>query len=414
LGTLAGIKLLTAFMGTEKFGQLALGLTLAGLFNLFFYGPIAQWILRYFSVHRERDELCAYLGLTRRVWGAVSATVIVVGTVLAIVIHSLIASEWALLVVAAAIYAISAGTSLMLSSLLSAVRRRKVVALHQGADAWIRALSAVLILSLFGNSGHAALLGFGLGTMVIGLSQVSQVLRDKDISRYWRVRDAGGTRQQNHAVMGDFRSFVGPFVYFAIFGVITQYADRWILQGWYGEKEVGIYAAMYQIANAPMSLLFGVVNQLAMPILFEHAGAMRSKEQERRSRGILYETVGVVATVLVVPVVIAYVYGAELITWITTPEYAEQHTALWVLVLGLSVFNVAQLLSLYGFSRKASRIYVGPKCVHAATFLLFSVPLAASFGILGVSAAIMGSSVAYLLSVIAVNRVLQGKSTVGG
>jgi O-antigen/teichoic acid export membrane protein len=42
VGGFIGIKVLTNMMGPDGYGQLALGLTIAGLFNTYAYGPVAN------------------------------------------------------------------------------------------------------------------------------------------------------------------------------------------------------------------------------------------------------------------------------------------------------------------------------------------------------------------------------------
>src|SRR5436309_11128530 len=59
-GGMVGIKLLTNVMGPEKYGQLALGITIAGLLNLFVYGPISSTALRFCSIYRNMGQLPIY------------------------------------------------------------------------------------------------------------------------------------------------------------------------------------------------------------------------------------------------------------------------------------------------------------------------------------------------------------------
>ncbi len=65
--------------------------------------------------------------------------------------------------------------------------------------------------------------------------------------------------------------------------MITLYADRWILQSLAGEREVGMYVALYQIANAPIVLTIGIINQFFVPIIFDAAGDMRTLDQRDQS-----------------------------------------------------------------------------------------------------------------------------------
>ncbi|HEX9078711.1 MAG TPA: hypothetical protein VF795_03915, partial [Desulfuromonadaceae bacterium] len=65
VGGFAGIKALTNIMGPKGYGELALGLTIAGLFNMYVYGPIANVVARFFAVYRERGRLGVYFAVLK-------------------------------------------------------------------------------------------------------------------------------------------------------------------------------------------------------------------------------------------------------------------------------------------------------------------------------------------------------------
>ncbi len=172
----------------------------------------------------------------------------------------------------------------------------------------------------------------------------------------------------------------------------------------FGAKEVGIYTAMYQIANAPMVLLVGVVSQFMAPVIFDRAGTMTTGAQALRSREVVYQTVGGTAIMMAGMIMVAYWFGEPLIAFFTAPEFTEHHTILWILVLALSLFNIAQLLSLRGFSSRQTELYIGPKGMQAVSFLAFSYLLVKDRGVMGVALALAMSSLLYLILVIRVNR----------
>ena len=66
IGTAAGIKVLTNIIGAEGYGKLAIGLTFAGLLNLFAYGPLAQAVLRFFSICRETSTAASAMSSSVR------------------------------------------------------------------------------------------------------------------------------------------------------------------------------------------------------------------------------------------------------------------------------------------------------------------------------------------------------------
>jgi O-antigen/teichoic acid export membrane protein len=401
-GGFAVIKVLTSIMGPEGYGQLALGLTIAGLLNLFIYGPISQWILRYFSVCRENNVLDSYFYLIRRLFFLSTAIVLFVVLLSAGILIHVVGKEWMLVAIMAALFGITTGVNISFVSLQTSIRQRQIVALHQGADPWLRLLFAVIALYLFQGTGYYALLGFLTGTLLISLSQSVFALANSDVRNHWRSERPD--KKDWHNISGDFFRYAHPFVYYAIFGAVSLYADRWFLQAFYGEAEVGIYAAMYQIANAPLVLIAGVMNQLMIPIIFSRAGAMTHAVQHREMKKLLNQTVIISSMIMLSVVVIAYVYAEPLTRLLTTNDFAKHHHVLWILVLGLAIFNIAQLLSVEGFSNKTTGLYIWPKLMQAVSFFLLMYLLVRAYGVSGVAIALVGSSVIYLIMVAMVNR----------
>lgn len=402
VGSFVGIKLLTNALGPEIYGQLALGLSIAGLLSLFVYGPISQWVLRFFSIYLERNKLVPYLGATRKIYVWATLGVIGLAGLFTLFAATVVTKQWVLLVFSAILFGIVVGANTIYVALQSAARERKIVALHQSADAWLKPIFAVLAVTLFSRSGHAALLGFFMGTLVVSISQ-SLFLRRST----WMASPCG-TWDPLHVEWGpiraEFRAYVAPFVLFAVFGMASLYADRWILLGAFGEREVGIYAAMYQVASAPILLLSGALGQLMAPVIFDRAGSMTTEAQARSSNEIVSASAIVAGAIMILFIAIAYYFGEVIITTFTSPEFAQFHDTFWILVLALSLFNIAQFLSFRGFSSRQTGLYVLPKGVQALLFIIFSLLLVRRYGISGVAIALAISSLAYLALVITQNR----------
>jgi len=106
-------------------------------------------------------------------------------------------------------------------------------------------------------------------------------------------------------------------------------------------------------------------------------------------------------------VLIAYIFSERLVRLLTAGDFAEWHHVLWVIVLGLSLFQVGQMFVTKGLSRNAPGRYIGAKVVHALTFLLAAPLLGRRYGVAGVAEALCVAASAYLLTVLWVNRRLQ-------
>ena len=86
-GGFIGIKILTNVMGPQGYGQLTLGMTIAGVINMFLFGPIAMVIIRFFSIYREKNELSVYFYLLKKAHMLCIAGLILLVSVLGVLIY---------------------------------------------------------------------------------------------------------------------------------------------------------------------------------------------------------------------------------------------------------------------------------------------------------------------------------------
>ena len=401
VGGFLGIKVLTNVMGPKGYGQLALGLTIAGIFTTYVYGPVANVVARFFSVYRERGDLGTYFAVLKRSHCQLATVLAIIALVVAGIAGESAGHEWFLIVLLASLFGIVSGINASYLSLQSAIRQRKIVALHQGADVWLRIGISIVLLMVWSNRGHFALLGYLLGTLFVTLSQALYALRNAEIKRYWRVDEAD---EKKRACFREFSNYAASFMIFSGFAAISLYADRWVLQGVFGESAVGIYSAIYQIAASPVNLFFAMVNQLVVPIVFERAGAMTTSAQADSSAALVRQTIAFSCVVMAAVTLFAYFFGEPLILLLTTKAFATQSSVLWLTVVGLAIYNIGQLYSLKGLYCNQPKIYFWPKGLQAVSFLLIAFGLVKFIGIPGVALALFASSILYLISVLIVNN----------
>ena len=395
--------------GPEGYGQLALGITIAGLINMFVYGPFGQVVLRFFSVYRERGELNVYFYVLKKIHIASGLLLIGCVAVASAPIFWWFGADWAMLVLMTSLFGIVTGFYSSFLFLQGALRQRKMVALHQAAEAWLRPALGVAALMVFGCGTPIVFLGFIVGTLLVVLSQWAFSSRSEIIRRHWNAPAPENTIQ-NKATR-EFFAYAGPLSKFAVFSTISIYADRWMLQGLFGVNQVGIYVALYQIANAPVALLFNSATRLMEPIIFARAGTMTNTTQAITANRLLYKMI-VVFSLLMVPIVIAaYSFGEPLVRILTSTAFSGYAGVLWIMTAGISMFYMGQLLTIKGMNFHRPGIYILPKAVQAGVFLVLIYFLARYFGLAGVAVSICISSLLYIVMVIVVNRRL-GKTVV--
>lgn len=405
-GGLFGVKLLTNVMPQEAYGELALGMSIAGLINMFLFGPLGQVILRYYSVSKDRGDQAAYYSLLRQlhVWLLI---IMAVGVVLVALAVDVIAGiRWAWLIAAAMVFGVVSGLLGSAQGLFTAARERRLTALSQSGDVWLRYVMALFLLYLCGRDGYWALAGYALGSLFILLFQFQPVRRI--------VQDANGSGLVRKDVLTYYRNefwrFGTPFVTFAGLAVVSQYADRWLLLGLAGKAEVGIYAALYQIASAPIGLLAGIVTQLVVPVVFARAGALAQKVQIEHSRNLLNLTLLIAAVAFSIAVLAAVLWGEIIVAWLANASFSRHGDILWMLVLGLALFHMAQLMVAEGLSRNLSRLYFWPKLAQGLALLVAGYFLVTAYGLWGMAMALLLSSLVYCALVMQVNALLRRES----
>lgn len=396
LGGFAIVKSLTNLMGADGYGQLSLGLTISGFMSLFVYGPISQWTLRHFSIYSERNLIGAYLYKLRTVHKYWSFIFILIAILLSPIVYWYFGFEWFLLVIVSVLFGIINGSYLTFFSLFNAQRLRKHVSLFQGGEAWLKLLFSVVLVVTLGKNGFYGLLGFSIGVLIIVLAQYY----------IWKKRISHKITSSSEIVDKDYKGYIYPFKYYAIFTAISIFSDRWILNMYYGAEEVGIYSALFVMANTPILLTVGLVNQFISPIIFEKVGDFNVEERIIKNNHLINLTAFVLTVILFIILIVSYYFESIIITLLTNYSFNQYPGLLWMLVLGLSIFNLAQFITLKGFSFNRPDIYIFPKAIHAIIFVSLVFVMINIYGVLGVAYAFTISSLCYLFYVIYVNNKL--------
>ncbi len=403
LGGLFGIKLLTNMLGPSGYGLMALGLSIAGFLTTFLHNPISNSAARFYSPYRDSGKGMVYFGVLRRIHARLLVALIPLVTVVPFVVYHLKDSLWGGITFWGLVYGTISGIGVSFLAWQNAARDRKFATVAQISDVWLRIGCAILAVMLFGT-GLAALAGYTAGTLLTVLWQYQRFICQKNqLSLLESMPEESQLVQAKH----EFIAFVLPFIGYAPFTVITLYADRWVLQLTAGADAVGIYAALFQIAASPVNLLFAIINQLMVPIIYERAGTMTSVFQRLEVRHLLARTMLVATICSGVGIVLTVLLARPVALLLTTDEFARHSGLLWMLVLGLSLWQIGQLMTLKGMCANRPGIYLLPKGVHSLVLLGAGIYLVIHHGVVGMAAAFVVASAVYLFSVVMVNMRLE-------
>lgn len=393
VATLVSVKVLTKILPADAYGELALALSIAGIINLFLYGPLSQAVLRYYAISVERQQLWPYIGVVRKLGMLVSFILIGVALLATLIVWLAAGNFWSTWIGIAFIFGLISGLFSLPLTILSAMRDRRAVALLQIIDAWARVAFSVLFLSVFGPDSRAALGGYVFGGLIVLVASLR-------IAKYRLSFDADQTKlgNSNHQiVVQEIVKFALPFIGFAAFASASQFGDRWILQGVMGASEVGLYAVLLQIASMPSISLYSLMSSVLAPIIFVRVGddPKGSRLQSVR-RLIVVSSVGYFVLILMGAVFLAF-WADELIMLVSTVEYSGHAATFLVLYFSSAIFMLGQFLALVGLAKNNPKEILLPKCVQGVLALVIGGFLVSSQGAFGVALASFFASAVYAL-----------------
>lgn len=390
VGALVLVRVLTEYLDPEQYGELALGLTIAGLVNQVVMGGVAAGIGRFYAIAAEQKDLVGYLGGSRRLLGAATLAVALIGVVLLGGMFWLGNSQWMALAAAALAFSVLSGYNTSLSGIQNAARQRALVAFHSGLDAWLKILLAVGVMVWLGRSSAAVVIGYALSSLLVTGSQFV-FLR--------RLNQPEATRKRATAEGWERRiwAYSWPFSAWGLFTWAQQASDRWALQTFVSTQEVGMYAVVFQLGYVPIGLAATMAMNFLGPILYQRSGTATDQSRNTQVHRIAWRItlVGLLMTVL------AFGFTYMLHEWIfrllVDAQYHSVSPVLPWMVLAGGVFAAGQMLALKLMSDMKSTAMTAAKIVTAILGVVLNLYGAAQFGLYGVVAALVAFSSFYFL-----------------
>jgi O-antigen/teichoic acid export membrane protein len=269
VGGLVGVRVLTGMLTPDRYGELALAITLATLGQLVAWSPITGAALRYFAPAAESSQLDSYLRAVRRLVNHATSAVMALACVLVATLVALGEARWLGLTLAALLFTVLSGYEAVLDNIQLASRQRRVVAWHQGVNTWLRFFVAALMISLFGESSSVAMVGFALAVLLVLASQL--IFFHRLVVRRAARPGSSSPTDASH-IARQLIQYAWPIAAWGVFTWMQAVSDRWILQVFTTTSVVGIYMVLYQVGFYPMTLLSTITVQFVSPVIFERAG----------------------------------------------------------------------------------------------------------------------------------------------
>jgi O-antigen/teichoic acid export membrane protein len=278
------------------------------------------------------------------------------------------------------------------------------VALHQGISSWLRLGIAAVLVAWWSASAASVLWGFALGAAVTMASQWVFYRRMKGrLSPCVAAMDAAEIERHWYTSM---TSCAWPYVIWSVPAWLQFSSDRWALEWLVSPAEVGVYAALFQLAFLPINTLTQLVTQLAMPILFARAGDMTDAGRVAGSRSLLRKLVWTAGCWTVLAAGAVAVVQVPLGRLLLDSRYHGSLSLLPLLVLAAGLFATAQLAELNIVTANRTAALIWPKSVVAVLACVAYFAGAYCGGIAGVIWASVLSRGGFLVWILHIDRQL--------
>lgn len=351
-GHILAIKLISAVLDVEEFGRFALGLTLINLVQLTLFTPLAQGLMRYWSISVHQSNLGAFQEVSGRWMIRLVAASILAALVLMAGVMGLHGEGWAGVIGLSMVAGAMGGCVNGDIFILNANRSRKAAAWFNVFSACLRpGVGFVLAIGCW-RTAEAVLLGYGLVSLLMA-SASRGFLRGWISKPVERSAESEAIRQ---TLSNRILAFSWPFLPLGIFAWIQQSADRWALQATLGAEAVGRFTVVSQMAFYPMVFLSGILQLFFMPIAY-------NKAQEPSGSGdgafrVLIWLLG--AFLLLASLIVGFLglFQEELVLLISRSAYAGYHDYLPAMGGAWGLYYLGVVLSGFGLVAEKTRIYL--------------------------------------------------------
>lgn len=386
LGTLAGVRLLTELLDPAAYGELALGLTVAALVNQTVLGPLSNGLTRFYAPAQEQDELGSYLTAVRRL---VSAATGVIALIIMLAVTGLLIAgraQWIALAGAALVFATLSGYNAILSGIQNAARHRAIVALHQGMESWARFLVAAGLLIWLGTSSTVAMAGYAIAVILVLGSQY--VFFRKTVHTSVAASDPGNWQRRVWV-------YSWPISVFGTFTWVQLASDRWALELFATTRDVGTYAALFQLGYYPMVMASTMATQLLAPIFYQRAGDGSDRQRNANVNRLSWNLTGFALGATAAAFLLSLLFHQKIFQVLAASEYASvSHLLPWMLLAG-GIFAAGQTIALNLMSQMRTHTMMAAKIVTALLGVALNLAGAYWLGTVGIVIAAVLFSILY-------------------
>ncbi len=395
-------------MGASDFGIYSLIITVIAFFGLIFYGPIQQGFLRFYYDYAEKNKSAIFIKLIYKIL-LISAGALFILSILSLIITNIFElKEYSLLFFLAGVYVFTFKINEFFNSALNLIRKRKVNSLLQGSE---KIISIALLFFLLINK-YLTLVN--VLTILISVTFIFSIVKYLFFNRYIpeeNTLDNISIKKSQSEIRAKVFKYIFPFLLWGLAGWLQQNGEKWIIANYLSTADVGIYAIMIALANALVLAPYNVINEFAMPIIYQQFSDLNNKQKVLTGRWYIRINMLLIFLISIGSTAVTYIWGKELIIIISNSSYAVYWKLLPLICLGLGLFLTGQAQTLLGLALNKPDKYIIPKIVIGIVSVALNIILINKFGLSGIAYTIIIIGLAYVIYIAFVNKNILSSKT---
>jgi O-antigen/teichoic acid export membrane protein len=394
-GSLLGIKVLTHILTPREYGRFSIAGTIALMVGIGFFTPLGQGLMRHWSIAKERGRLEGFARVADKYLAAVTALTVLLALLAPAVLALTPWSAWGLLSGLCILAGGIAGAGNVRTFVLTAIRKRKPVAVVSTAAAVARPLAGAAVAGLLAYTADAVMAGTLLAAVAVYL--LIEAIYRKVLSAEKRTtpRPSPPSAQQTAQMGKEILTFAWPFLIWGLFSWTHQFCDRWSLMAFHGADVVGAFAVIGQLALYPLIFGANFLSTYFTPIAYERGGDPETAGSLKPAGRVLVLMTGIYAAGAAALIVVFALCHAPLVLLVSNPRYTAYSPLLPWLTLAWALYYLGHLLSNFGLLANRPRIYMGPVVVSALIAAGACWILSAAAGPSGVVAGLAAAGAVY-------------------
>ncbi len=372
-----GLDIYTRVFSPTEFGTYSLIMTTVGIIGVFAYSWINQSNLRFFQAYRNNHKLDLFLSTSFfLLFGTLigSSIMLFILSRLSLLPRDII--EYMLLIIVVLIATSLFETVMMI---LMSDQKPKMYSIFRSLSVILNLGISLLFIHIFNYRVSAILAGYILTYLTLFIIIISKL----QLYRYISLKSI------SIKTLKEFIDYGIPLLAALILSWILTLSDRYFIEYFRGNYEVGLYSASYQLADYPIGLISSTIIMAAFPIILD--------TWEKKGDQITIDLISNVMKYYIlfgIPTLVYVIILSQEIMSILGNSYSGGYTILpWIcfgsLMLGFCVY-INKGLEL----NKKTRILSFIVAVAAISNILLNIVLIPQYGFYGAGVA---TGVAYLI-----------------